>query len=196
MDIAVLERPRVLTAAEYLRRERSSEHKHEYFQGEIAPMTGASRKHNLIVANLLINLGVQLIDSDCKVYPSDMRVKVGSSDLYTYPDVSVVCDPPVFEDDHVDTLLNPTVIVEVLSASTQSYDRGRKFGAYRTLRSLQDYLLVEQDEILVEHYTHQFDGSWRFVEANTLTDRIILESIGCQLTLYEIYRKVQDLLYP
>ncbi len=195
MDAIVLDRPGVITASDYLAMERAATNKSEYWRGQVIPMPGASRKHNLIAGSIYVALYTQLGDRPREVYPSDMRVKIESSGLYTYPDVSVVCDPPLFEDGYVDTLLNPTVIVEALSASTQSYDRGRKFSAYRTLRSLRDYLLVDQDEILVEHYTRQFDGSWRFVEANSLTDRIVLTSIACHLALQDIYRKVEDLLY-
>jgi Uma2 family endonuclease len=196
MGIAVMERPKTISVAEYLAMERAAETKNEYDNGEIIPMPGASRKHNLIVANLMLNLGAQLIDRPCEVYPSEMRVRARGSRSYSYPDVSVVCGTPRFEDDYIDTLLNPTVIIEVLSASTQSYDRGRKFANYRFLNSLKDYILVDQEEFHVEQYTRQADGSWRFVEASSLAERLVIESIGCQLTLQEIYRKVEDLIQP
>ncbi len=182
---------RLITPEEYLAMERKSIHKHEYLQGEIDPMPGASREHNLIVASILARLYMQLLKQPCEVYPSDMRVKVSASGLYTYPDLTVVCGEPTFEDAQVDTLLNPTVIIEVLSASTEDYDRGKKFAHYRQLASLQDYLLVAQDQMHVEHYARQPDGAWRFLEAEQAKATIQLTSIDCTLQLEEIYEKIK-----
>ena len=131
-----------LTQADYLHRERAAEGKSEFYRGEMFAMAGASREHNLIVGNLVTSLNLQLRDRDCQVYPSDMRVKVSPTGLYTYPDVSVACENPEFEDAQGDTLLNPRVLVEVLSDSTEAYDRGPKFEQYRQLASLRDYLLI------------------------------------------------------
>lgn len=182
---------RFITAEEYLVLERKGVHKNEYFAGEIYPMPGASREHNLIVASILARLYMQLLKQPCEVYPSDMRVKVSASGLYTYPDLTVVCGEPTFEDAQVDTLLNPTVIIEVLSASTEDYDRGKKFARYRQLPSLQDYLLVAQDQMHVEHYARQSDGSWRFLEAEQAEATIMLTSIDCTLQLEAIYEKLK-----
>lgn len=178
-----------LTPAQYLSVEREAEYKNEYIDGEMVAMTGASRKHNLITVNITSEIGQQLKGRTCEAYASAMRVRVPSSRLYTYPDV-VVCEEPVFEDDHLDTLLNPTLIVEVLSNSTELYDRGKKFGFYRTIESLKDYLLVAQDERRIEHYTKQADGRWLLAEYSSQEDVIELESIQCRLALGEVYDKV------
>ena len=149
----------LLTPEEYLARERRAETKSEYLRGEVFAMAGASRAHNLIASNAAGELRQQLRDRPCEVYPSDMRVKVSPSGLYTYPDVTVVCGEPQFEDAEVDTLLNPKVLVEVLSPSTADYDRGGKFTHYRRLPSLQEYVLISQDRPLVEHYVARLPRS-------------------------------------
>ena len=143
------------TPEEYLARERQTSGKSEFYGGEIFAMTGASRWHNLIVSNILRELSSQLKGRPCVAYPSDMRVKVSTTGLYTYPDVVVVCGDEQFEDTEQDTLLNPTLIVEVLSPSTVRYDRVEKSAHYRKLDSLQEYLLVAQDRPHVEHYARQ-----------------------------------------
>ena len=130
------------TPEEYLALERQAEYRSEFFHGEIFAMAGASREHNLIAGNVSRELGNQLKGRPCETYQSDMRVKVSDTGLYTYPDVVVACGELAFEDDEVDTLLNPTLLIEVLSESTESYDRGKKFGYYRTIQSLAEYLLV------------------------------------------------------
>ncbi|MCY2988676.1 MAG: Uma2 family endonuclease [Planctomycetota bacterium] len=180
-----------LTPQEYLVRERRAETKSEYLRGEVFAMSGASREHNLIAANTARQLGNQLRDRKCEVYQSDMRVKVGPTGLYTYPDVTVVCGAPEFEDAEVDTLLNPKVLVEVLSPSTADYDRGRKFTHYRRLPSLQEYVLISQDRPLVEHYVRQGRDEWLLTEQSSLEGILVLPSIQCQLPLSEIYLKVR-----
>jgi Uma2 family endonuclease len=139
------------TPEDYLARERRQETRHEYIEGEIRAMTGASRTHNVICINIAPSLHAQPRGKSCKVYINDMRVKVGPTGIYTYPDIAVACGRPQFEDAEVDTLLNPALIVEVLSESTEAYDRGAKFAHYRNIASLQDYLLVSQTECRVEH---------------------------------------------
>jgi Uma2 family endonuclease len=178
------------TLEEYLAGEQSATSKHEYHNGEIIAMPGASRKHNLLVSNILASLHQQLRKSSCEVYPSDMRVKVSPSGLYTYPDVMVVCATPQFDDAQADTLLNPAMIVEVLSPSTAAYDRGAKFARYRQLASLTDYLLVDQEAIYIEHFTRQPDGSWRFVAVSNRQAFLRIQSIGCKLEVEDIYEKV------
>jgi len=180
----------LMTPEEYLAMERASEYRHEYYQGEITDMTGASREHNLIVANLLAGLHSQLRKRPCEVYANDMRVKVSESGLCTYPDLIVVCSKPQFEDNQFDTLLNPTVIIEVLSHSTEEYDRGKKFARYRKLDSLTDYLLVAQDRMHVEQFTRQQNDTWLFSEAEQPTAVIRLASIDSELLLETIYEKV------
>ena len=179
-----------LTPAEYLTLERSAVIKGEYFDGEIFAMAGASRAHNLIVGNLVGELREQLRKGPCEVYPSDMRVKVDRTGLYTYPDVVVVCDEPQFEDEHGDTLLNPTLLIEVLSESTEKYDRGKKSSHYRQLPSLQEYLLVSQEEPHLEHYARQDNEHWLLTEATGLETRIELPALQATIELSEVYARV------
>jgi len=180
-----------VTVEEYLALERQAPSKSEYFDGEIFAMSGASRRHNLIALNIGAELRDQLKQRPCEVYTSDMRVKISRTGLYTYPDVVVVCEDPVFEDADVDTLLNPTVLVEVLSKSTEDYDRGGKFEHYRTLTSLQEYLLVAQERCHVVHYIRQQDNTWLLAETSDRHDRLHLPSILCALLLSEVYAKVR-----
>ena len=176
---------------EYLRLERQAEYKSEYLNGEIFAMSGASRKHNLLTTNISASLNQQLRGRPCEVYASDMRVKVRATGLYTYPDVVVVWGEPQLEDEYLDTLLNPTVLVEVLSTSTERYDRIAKTSYYRTLDSLQEHLLVSQDEIRVEQYAKQADGTWLLMEHRSLDSNVELQSIGCTLALRDVYDKVE-----
>jgi len=180
-----------VTPEEYLAFERSAEFKSKYFDGEIFAMTGASRRHNLISTNLLREFSQQLRTHQCEVYPSDMRVRIPAANIYTYPDVVIVCGEPEFEDDHVDTLLNPTALIEVLSKSTASYDRDLKFAYYRTLASLAEYLLVAQDQFKIEQYTKQPDGRWLLADIGSPEARVELTSVGCTLALKDIYEKVE-----
>lgn len=179
-----------LTPEEYLAIERAAETKSEYFDGEMFLMSGASRKHNLIAVNATGELRQQLKSKPCEVYSNDMRVKVSATGLYTYPDVVVVCGEPQFEDDYVDILLNPTVIVEVLSKSTASFDRGNKFNHYRSLPSLAEYLTVAQDEYKIEHHVKQPDGKWLLTDVRGIESTIKLASIECALAFSEVYDKV------
>jgi Uma2 family endonuclease len=181
---------RRLTEAEYLMIERAAVTKSDFYAGEMYAMAGAKRNHNLIVANVIRQLGNQLERSACEVYPSDMRVKVAKSGLFTYPDVIVACGHPEFLDEKQDTLLNPTLLVEVLSTSTASYDRGFKTSRYRLLPSLREYLLIEQDQPLVELYRRANRNKWELEDASELTAKLTLESIGCELTLEAIYERI------
>ncbi|HMA33600.1 MAG TPA: Uma2 family endonuclease [Chloroflexia bacterium] len=177
------------TPEEYLALERQAAAKSEYLAGQIVAMSGASRVHNRISVNLVRVLSAQTLDGPCETYSSDLRVKVSGQGLYTYPDLTVVCGPQQFEDDQVDTLLNPTLIVEVLSPSTEAYDRGAKFGYYRALPSLQEYLLVAQDQALLEHYLRA-DDSWVFTATRDPGAVVRLPTIACDLPLAEVYRNV------
>ena len=178
-----------LTPEEYIAAERKATRKSEYISGEIVAMSGASNEHNLITVNTLTVLYNQLADRGCRVYASDMRVGIGGGVSYFYPDVSVVCDTPRFEDDALDILTNPQVIIEVLSDSTESYDRGEKFARYRQLDSLQEYILISQDKVQVEHYLRQ-GGQWLLSEFGAREDILSLISIGAELPLNQIYRFV------
>ena len=175
---------------EYLRLERQAEYKSEYLNGEIFAMSGASREHNLIAGNIVAELNQQLRAKPCEVYPSDMRLKVTATGLYTYSDFMVVCGEPKFEDKYVDTLLNPTLIVEVLSQSTERYDRIAKTSYYRTLDSLAEHLLVAQDEVRLEQYVKQTNGQWLQFEYTSLDSVADLQSISCSLALSDVYDKV------
>ncbi|WP_182864802.1 Uma2 family endonuclease [Rhodopirellula sp. JC639] len=179
-----------LSEADYLARERLANSKSEFYRGEVFAMAGASRRHNLITGNIVTSLNLGLRDSDCQVFPSDMRVKIPTTGLMTYPDVSVACGEPEFNDDEQDTLTNPVVLVEVLSRSTEAYDRGAKFEQYRNLQSLRHYLLIAQERLHVEHFSLQADGNWLLQELNKPGGVAQLKSIDCELPVDEIYRKV------
>ncbi len=182
-----------ITPSDYLSLERQAEYKSEYFDGEIFAMTGASEAHNQIVTNLTIEIGTQFKKRPCKVYANDMRVKVNPTGLYTYPDIVAVCEQRHFDDDQKDTLLNPTVIIEVLSSSTADYDRGTKFEQYRTLESLKEYILIAQNKYHIEHYVRQANQQWLLSETNDLQDTIELPSIQCSLAVSDVYDKVEML---
>ena len=181
----------IYTPEEYLALEREATTKSEYVDGEIFAMAGASCVHMTIAFNVAGELHRQLKGRPCTAYISDMRVKVSPTGMYTYPDVVAVCGKTQLEDARFDTLLNPTVIVEVLSPSTEGYDRGAKFAHYRRLESLQEYLLVAQDAVHLEHYVRQADGRWLLSEANRLQDEIHLPAIDCRLSLAEVYDKTE-----
>ena len=181
--------PKYISPEEYLRMERTSQEKHEYFRGEVFAMTGASENHNIVVSSTLAALYGQLRKRPCQIYPSDMRVRIPATGLYTYPDISVVCGTPEFEDDGLDTLLNPAVIIEVLSSSTEQYDRGKKFQHYRTVTSLEEYILIAQDSIRIEHFARQGE-QWILTDAKTLDSVLTLPSIDCTLVLSDVYEKV------
>ena len=175
----------------YLALERAAPYKSEYHHGEIVAMAGASRRHNLLVASLVRLLGNALLDRDCNVYPSDLRVRTSEGALYSYPDVTVTCGEEQFEDEHADTLLTPLLLLEVLSESTEAYDRGKKFEHYQRIPSLMEYVLVAQDRCRVEQFVRQDDGRWIYYEVHRRDGMISLPSIGCDLPLAEVYAKVK-----
>jgi len=191
MPAQALKRIPYITAEEYLARERTADYKSEYFDGEIFAMAGASEPHILIVSSISAKLYAQLEQRPCKVYSNDMRLKVSPTGLYTYPDVVVVCGEAQFEDDEIDTLLNPTLIVEVLSKSTEGRDRGTKFEHYSKLDSLQEYLLVAQNRPRGELFTKEGKGRWLLAAFENLEDIVKLASIDCELALQDIYLKVK-----
>ena len=183
-----------LTPEEYIALERkalpdSEIIRSEYLNSELIAMSGASRAHNLITGNIFGELRNLLRGSGCETYANDMRVSTPLTTSYFYPDVVVVCDEPRFEDDVFDTLLNPIIFVEVLSPSTEAYDRGEKFAHYRQLTSLQEYVLVSQDQIRVEHYRRQ-ERQWIFTDFQKREEILPLISIQCELPLQEIYELV------
>jgi Uma2 family endonuclease len=184
------QRKTLISPEEYLAIERKSEVKHEYFAGEMFAMVGASKRHNLITANIIRILGNQLLNRPCNVYPSDMRVKVTATGKYTYPDVVVACEEEKFDDAENDTLLNPVIIIEILSESTEAYDRGKKFEHYQSIESLTEYLLVTQDPYRIEQYVRQSNREWRYSEYHNPEDVVSINVIGCELTLKDVYAKV------
>jgi Uma2 family endonuclease len=181
---------RRITPEEYLEADRKADFKSEYLDGKVFAMSGASRRHNLIVGKLIVALGVQLRGRPCEVYPSDMRLRVPETGLYTYPDVTVVCGTPELLDGYFDVLLNPTVLVEVLSESTERTDRGRKAMHYRRIPSLEGYLLVSQEEPRVEAYRRMGEGEWRLTEAAGIDSSVTLDAIACTLALRDLYEGV------
>lgn len=178
------------TPQEYLALERAAPFKSEYYRGEILARAGANRQHCRIGVNLVARLGQQLRPTPCEAFGSDMRVRVLPTGLYTYPDVSVACGELEFEDRAADTLLNPKAIFEVLSKSTEAYDRGKKFDHYRHIPSLTEYVLVSQTEPLVERFVRQPDDSWRLTVFRGLEAVLELEAVPCRLRLADIYFKV------
>lgn len=180
----------LLTPAEYLEIERHSEIKHEYIDGRMHAMSGASEPHVTIAVNIATSLKPQMRGRDCRVYMADMRVNISASGRYTYPDVVAVCGERRFEDSELDTLLNPTVIAEVLSETTEKYDRVEKFDHYRSIASLREYVLVAQSSMRVDHYVLR-DGQWVFSALTAAEERLALPSIGCEISLADIYEGVE-----
>ena len=178
-----------LTSEEYLAWERKQPFKNEYHNGQIVAMSGASRSHNRITVDITIQLGNQLMNSEYEVFASEMRVRTSPGISYFYPDVIVVCGEPRFEDDTFDTLLNPILVVEVLSPSTAAFDRGEKFEHYKQIASLQEYILVSQNNVRVEHYRRQ-GSQWIHNTFEHLENMLPLASIECALPLHAIYRRV------
>ena len=180
-----------ITPQEYLIRERQASTKSEFYQGEIFAMGGGSANHSLIAANLVREAGNALKEKPCTVFNSDLRVQVQATGLYTYPDATIVCGEQIFDDDHRDTLLNPTVIVEVLSDSTEKYDRGKKANHYRQIKSLKELILIAQDRPQVERFTRQPNGDWLFHEQTELSAEFELKSVGISVAMSELYRSVK-----
>lgn len=179
-----------LTPEEYLHRERTAEYRSEYYRGETFAMAGASANHNLIVLNAGSHLREQLKKKPCRVYPSDLKVRVKATGLYAYPDLSVVCGEPELESKDGEVLLNPIAIVEVLSDSTEAYERGKKFEHYRTIPSLRHYVLIAQDRHSIDCFSRQEDGTWSLSACQNIDSSVGLASIDCQLEINEVYDKV------
>jgi Uma2 family endonuclease len=179
-----------VTPEEYLAAERLSEIRSEYLDGGVYPMTGASLNHIQIVSNITVELANQLRGRPCRVLQSELKIRLQESRKFFYPDVTVLCDEPQFHDERRDIILNPLIVVEVLSKSTEAFDRGAKFRAYRTLESLKEYVLVAQDSPSVEQYVKDGNGSWKLVEAVGIESSLALPSIGCTLNLGAVYDKV------
>ena len=187
-NLAVAER--LYTSEEYLAFERAAEEKHEFINGEIIQMAGASREHNLIGTNITVALGFRLRGKACELYANDMRVRM-KKNRYGYPDVVVVCGAPEFDDEEFDVLLNPTVAVEVLSKSTRFRDKTEKLATYQKMESLREILLIEQIEPRVEHYIKQTSKQWLLKIYEDSDEIVSLESIDCRLPVAEIYAQIE-----
>lgn len=178
------------TASEYLEIDRAAEVRGEYLNGVIYGMGGATARHVQITVNISSELHSLLREQPCMIYSADLRVCVDRKRMYAYPDIVVVCEEPQFLDAEMDTLLNPVLIIEVLSESTKNYDRGEKFERYRSIPSFREYLLVAQDRVYVERLLKQDDGTWVFSDTNDPSGSVELASVGCRIPLSEIYFKV------
>ena len=178
------------TPEQYLEMDRKAEYRSEYVNGELLAMAGASRGHNLIVTNLVREVSGLLRGRPCETYSNDMRVRVSPA-CYTYPDMVVACDGPEFEDSSQDILLNPVVLMEVLSPTTEKDDRSWKFAHYRHLATLTDYVMLSQYQPLVEHYTRNSDDKWVLTDLRGLSSVLRLPSIGCELSFSVIYERVE-----
>ena len=188
--MSAMEVPKFYTENEYLELERKATYKSEYVNGQIYAMAGASRMHNTISGNTYSQINIQLIDRvSCEAHTNDMRVKVEETGLITYPDVVAVCGDVELDDSYKDTLLNPKILIEVLSPSTEAYDRGAKFAHYRKLPSLEEYVLISQHKVLVELFQRHGEH-WILKEYSHLEDVLALDSIDCQIKLSRIYNKV------
>ena len=179
-----------MSEAEYLAFERDSEIKHEYLDGMMYAMSGASQAHNLIVTYTATSIGTQTRNQPIEIYICQMRVNVEATGLYTYPDLSLVCGEAQLADDKFDTLLNPVLIIEVLSPSTERYDRGKKFHHYQQLESLQEYVLIAQDSPRIERFFRQDDDTWVLTNVTGLENSLPLASVDAALSLAQVYQKV------
>jgi Uma2 family endonuclease len=182
--------PNFVTPEEYLERDRKAEYKSEYYNGEVFAMSGVSRTHDRINTQLAFLIEQHLRGKKCEAFSSNMRVLAVSSGLYTYPDLAVASEEPQFTDPHIDTLTNPTLLAEILSPTTEAYDRGQKAKLYRAMPSLRELLLISQERYDVELHRRQADGGWVLIDAGGLDASIALESIGYNLSLRDLYEKV------
>jgi Uma2 family endonuclease len=182
--------PHKMSEEEYLAFDRASEFKHEYVNGEIIDMAGASWEHGLIVGNTVTALNNALANKPCFVLPQDLRIKATLFNSYRYPDVVIVCDKPKYIDDTPDTVTNPTILIEVLSSTTEKEDRGKKLLEYRQIESLQEYLLISQESPQIERYLRQKGNDWLYSEVSGLESKIVLPSIEVTLALSDVYKKV------
>ncbi len=185
-----------LTEAEYLELDRAAEFKSEFFGGEMFAMAGGTPMHSLIATNLAAELRSRLKGSPCLPFNSDLRLKVEATSLFTYPDLSVVCGPLRFAPSTTDTIVNPTLLAEVLSDSTEAYDRGKKFEHYRRIPTLREYLLISQREPRLEAFMRGEHGPWELREATGLGGSLPIPSMGITISLAEVFANVQFLPTP
>lgn len=176
------------TIEEYLKMERASDVKHEYYQGEIFDMAGASDNHNFIFSNVFVRAGAQLLNKPCRPMGSDMRMHIPENTLFTYPDISIYCSKPITIDNERDTVIQPTIIIEILSKSTRDYDRGTKFNLYRDIPTLKEYVLIDSENIGVEAWRINKDKYWELTKYKTLQEMVQLPTVGISLFMQDIYR--------
>ncbi len=179
------------TVAEYLARERTAEHKSEFFNGEIFAMPGASPQLNIIKDNLIGEIGSALRGSPCRTFPSDQRVKVDRTGLFTYPDIVIVCGQPRYDADDPHTLVNPQVVIEVLSPTTEAYDRGAKFRHYQQLPSVREYVLVSQEQALIERFERQLDDRWLLTTFAGTAAEVSLGTVAVRFPMQAVYAGVE-----
>lgn len=179
-----------ISPEEYLEIERAAENKHEYFRGEIIAMAGASLTHNRIVANIIRKVGNLLDGGNCEILPSDLRVSISSAETFTYPDATIVCDKPELLNGTFDTVTNPSVIFEIVSPSTEGFDRGRKFFFYMQIPSLKEYILINSTNTYVQAARRQADGSWKFEDIRDMDASLSINTIGQTVPLRDIYANV------
>ena len=185
-----------ISPEDYLHIERRSTYRSEYVNGEMFAMAGATRQHNRISSNLVSEINLHIKSSDCNIYSSDLRVHVPSTGYFTYPDIVITCGKEEFTDAHNDVLVNPLVIMEILSDSTASIDRGKKFEQYRELASFVEYLLVEQRTPHIEQYILYDAQEWRYRTVRGIDEQVRIQTIDCTLSLRDIYHKVDLLPRP
>ena len=176
-----------ISQEEYLEMERAALEKHEYYQGEIFAMSGASLKHNEVFSNFFGEIQGKLKGKNCKPYGSDLRIHVPKNSLYTYPDITIICDKADLTDDKFDTATNPAVIVELLSKSTRNYDRFEKFSLYRDIASLKEYILVDTQKIHIENYVRNADNTWQLTDYNAISDNLFIASVNITVSIADIY---------
>ena len=175
---------------EYLAVERAALEKHEYYQGEVFAVSGASLQHNVIFSNLFTDIGTKLKGKSCKPYGSDLRIHIPKNTLYTYPDISIICGEAHLTDNEFDTATNPTVIIELLSKSTRNYDKGVNFTLYRDIDALKEYILVDTEKIYAEKHVRNVDGSWQLTDYRSLQQSITIDSIQLNILLKDIYEGI------
>ncbi len=179
------------TIEDYLATEEKADYKSEYYNGEIIAMSGGSRNHSVICVNMNWRLGESLAEKECVVFDSNMKLRIDMADSFVYPDVTVVCGDIQFYEERTDIITNPVLIIEVLSPSTLSFDRGEKFEYYRRLSSLKEYLLISQDKPMIESYYKQDEKKWLYSVAKGLEESVYIQSIDCKLALKDIYHKTE-----
>jgi len=185
---AVAYNKRRYTVEEYLEMEKASTVKHEYYQGEIFAMSGASYGHNILFSNIFLKVGSKLKGKSCHIFGSDMRMNIPENTLFTYPDISIYCNGVMHSDVDEETFILPTVIIEILSPSTKNYDRGRKFNLYKDIPSLKEYIMIDSESVLVEAYCTNEEKNWALKEYKTIDENLTFVTFGFDIPLKDVYQ--------